>query len=179
MESRRIDLTKLSSNNTQLIYKPLDRFIDVSVFESSHSISNRITSLLAIFSGFERGVKDLLASLEEFSLRQPHKLLELPPFTRGFSAMVCNSGLAEKISLTQSLVDSEDQSEEHTEAYRPFLVAGCAFVAGPHQATPCLENLHDPLSLNFEECEFDLPLDASRGRSWRIFHVEIVLDCIL
>ena len=89
--------------------------------------------------------------------------------------MVFNSTFAEIISLAQGLVDDEYQSEEHTEAYRPFLIAGCVFVARPHHTTPGLENLYDALSLDFEECKFDLSLDTSSSRPLRVLCIEIFL----
>lgn len=90
--------------------------------------------------------------------------------------MVFDLPLAEIVPLAQRLVDGEDQSEENTEADGPSLVAGCALVAAPHQATPRFENLDDPFSLDLEEGQLDLPLHTTRGRSWRVMCAEMVLD---
>jgi hypothetical protein len=112
-------------------------------------------------------VEDLLAPLEQLSLCESHELLELSPFTPRLITVVYDSAFAEIVSLSQCLVDDEDQREEHAEADRPFLVAGCALVARPHHTTPGLEDLHDALSLDFEECEFDLSLYAAcSGAFW-------------
>jgi hypothetical protein len=82
--------------------------------------------------------------------------------------MMGDSALAEKISLSQSLVDNENQRQKHAEAGRPFLVAGCTLVVGPHHTTPGLEDPHDALPLDFEECEFDLPLYAARSGAFGV-----------
>lgn len=89
--------------------------------------------------------------------------------------MVFNSVLAEIISLAQGLVDNEDQREEDAEAHRPFLMATCVFIAGPHHATPSLKDLHDALALDFEEGELDLSLYTSCCRARGEGLAEIVL----
>lgn len=117
----------------------------------------------------------LLAPLEKLRLRQSHQLLESPPLTLGLIPFVCDPGFAEDIAKTQSLVDGEDEREEYAEAHGPLLIAACAFVAGPHHVSPRFENLHDTLSLDLEEREFDLPLYATCGRPFGKLLVETAL----
>lgn len=77
--------------------------------------------------------------------------------------MVCDSTFAKVVTFLQRFVDDKCQNEEHAETYRPFLIVACILVAVPHHISPVPENFHNALSLDFEECKFDLPFRTSRS----------------
>lgn len=70
------------------------------------------------------------------------------------------------------------QCDEDAEAPRPLLLHGRVFVARPHHIPPGLEHFDNSHPLNFEECEFDLPLCDTGCRSRRISLVGVLLHGI-
>ncbi len=155
-------LTKVANHILQVIDEPLHRAIQrPRLVKGIETVPDWITRLLTALSRLEFPVEDLLASIKQFPLRQPHQLIQLLPFRVGFVPIIPDSALTEQVRGAQRLVHHEDQDDKDPECHCPLLVLVGIVVGRPHHASPILQHLHDAFLLKQEEGEFDLSLDTS------------------
>ena len=121
-------------------------------------------------------MENLLAPIEQLSLRQLRKFLELSSLCGCFITEVCNTVFAEVPCCTHYLVRDEDQHQKDGEGCGPFGVFAGGRIRRPHLDAPVLEYFPDAPFLQLEHGEFDLSLCTSRSGSFRVFLEELLLD---